>query len=111
LTVGGRAYTQPITVTQDPRVTTPAPAMQQVYRLSRTMYFEAKAIEQAAADAESQGKSEAATALRVAAQPLRAVMNSLQAADVPATARQLAGIARARAAAAAAMARWTPATR
>jgi hypothetical protein len=36
-------------------------------------------------------------------------MNSLQAADVPATARQLKAIAEARAAATAAMVKWKPA--
>jgi photosystem II stability/assembly factor-like uncharacterized protein len=39
LTVGGRSYTQPIVVKQDPRVKTPAPAMQQVYSLMSAMYF------------------------------------------------------------------------
>jgi photosystem II stability/assembly factor-like uncharacterized protein len=106
LTVGGQTYTQPITVKPDPRVKTPALAMQQVYTLSRAMYFEAKAIGEAAADAQKQGKTDAATMLDNAAQTLRGVMNSLQAADVPATARQLKAITEARAAAAAAMAKW-----
>jgi hypothetical protein len=39
LTVNGKSYTQPITVKADPRVKTPAPVMQQVYSLTRTMYF------------------------------------------------------------------------
>ena len=39
LTVNGKSYTQPITVKQDPRVKTPALAMQQVYTLSRAAYY------------------------------------------------------------------------
>ncbi len=41
LTVDGRAYTQPITVKQDPRVKTPVLAMQQIYTLSKAMYYAA----------------------------------------------------------------------
>jgi photosystem II stability/assembly factor-like uncharacterized protein len=106
LTVNGTTYSQPITVKQDPRVRTPAVAMQQVYTLSRAMYFETNAIVEAAAAAQKAGNAEAAAALGNAAQGLRGVMNSLQAADVPATARQLKAITAARAAAAAAMATW-----
>jgi len=39
LTVGGKSHTQPIAVKQDPRVKTPAVAMQQVYMLTNAMYF------------------------------------------------------------------------
>jgi photosystem II stability/assembly factor-like uncharacterized protein len=108
LTVNATTYTQPITVKQDPRVKTPALAMQQVYTLSRAMYFEAQAVIAGAAAARTQGKTEAAAALDNAAIGLRGVMNSLQAADVPATARQLKAIASARAAATAAMTQWKP---
>lgn len=38
LTVNGSSYTQPIVVKQDPRVKTPALAMQQVYTLTKAMY-------------------------------------------------------------------------
>ena len=109
LTVDGKTYTQPIVVKLDPRVRTPAIAMQQVYTLSRALYFEAKAAGEAGADAQKSGHADAAAALETAAQGLRAVMNSLQAADVPATARQLKAIAEARAAATAAMTKWKPA--
>jgi photosystem II stability/assembly factor-like uncharacterized protein len=109
LTVDGKTYTQPIVVKPDPRVRTPAIAMQQVYALSRALYFEAKAAGEAGADAQKSGHADAAAALESAAQGLRAVMNSLQAADVPATARQLKAIAEARAAATAAMVKWKPA--
>jgi hypothetical protein len=108
LTVDGTTYTQPITVKQDPRVKTPPLAMQQVYTLSRAMYLEAQAIVAAAAEARTQGRTDAAAALDNAALGLRSVMNSLQAADVPATARQLKAIAEARAAAAAATTQWKP---
>ena len=39
LTVDGKSYTQPIVVKQDPRVKTPALAMQQVYSLTKAMYY------------------------------------------------------------------------
>src|SRR5204862_223413 len=39
LTVNGKTYSQPIVVKADPRVKTPALAMQQVYSLSKTMYY------------------------------------------------------------------------
>ena len=39
LTVGGRSYTQPIVVKQDPRVRTPIAAMQQAYSLTSSTYF------------------------------------------------------------------------
>ena len=38
LTAGGKAYTQPLTVRLDPRVTTPAPALDQSEKLSVEMY-------------------------------------------------------------------------
>jgi hypothetical protein len=46
--VDGKSYTQPITVKQDPRVKTPALAMQQVYSLTMAMYFGAVDAQQAA---------------------------------------------------------------
>ncbi len=49
LTVNGKSYTQPITVKQDPRVKTPALAMQQVYSLTKAMY-------NGAVDAETAGQ-------------------------------------------------------
>jgi photosystem II stability/assembly factor-like uncharacterized protein len=49
LTVNGKAYTQPITVKQDPRVKTTALAMQQVYSLTKAMY-------EGAVDAEAAGQ-------------------------------------------------------
>jgi len=39
LTVNGKSYSQPIVVKQDPRVKTPALAMQQVYTLTKAMYY------------------------------------------------------------------------
>ena len=39
LTVNGKRYTQSITVRQDPRVKTPATAMQEVYASTQAMYF------------------------------------------------------------------------
>jgi hypothetical protein len=48
LTVDGKSYTQPITVRQDPRVKTAALAMQQVYSLTKAIYFGAVDAQQAA---------------------------------------------------------------
>ncbi|HSP92260.1 MAG TPA: hypothetical protein VLN08_15195, partial [Vicinamibacterales bacterium] len=50
LTVGGKSYSQPITVQQDPRVTTPRAIMQQVYALTDAMYFGAVEAQAAAAE-------------------------------------------------------------
>jgi hypothetical protein len=41
LTVGGKSYTQPLTLRLDPRVTTPAAGLQQLATLSREMYDDA----------------------------------------------------------------------
>jgi photosystem II stability/assembly factor-like uncharacterized protein len=49
LTVNGKSYSQPIVVRQDPRVKTPALAMQQVYTLTKSMYFGAIDAQDAAA--------------------------------------------------------------
>ncbi|MEO5509053.1 MAG: glycoside hydrolase [Longimicrobiales bacterium] len=49
LTVDGKSYTQPITVKQDPRVTTPLPAMAEVYVTTNTLYFDAADAQQAVA--------------------------------------------------------------
>ncbi|HKK08323.1 MAG TPA: glycoside hydrolase, partial [Gemmatimonadota bacterium] len=43
LTVGGRSWTQPLTLRLDPRVKTPAAALEKVARLSREMYDDAVA--------------------------------------------------------------------
>jgi hypothetical protein len=49
LTVDGKSYTQPIVVKQDPRVKTPAMAMQQVYSLTSAAYYGAAEARIAAA--------------------------------------------------------------
>ena len=51
LTVNGKSYTQPIVVKPDPRVKTPALAMQQVYTLSKAMYYGALDAQAAARQA------------------------------------------------------------
>jgi hypothetical protein len=101
LIVNGKTYTQPLVVTQDPRVKTPALAMQQVYTLSREMYYETAAATKAAGEASGGAKA----ALVSAAQGLEAVLNILQGADVQPTAVQLKAIAAARNAASTAMAK------
>jgi hypothetical protein len=49
LTVNGHSYKQPITVKQDPRVTTAPAVMQQVYALTEAIYFGAVDARAAAA--------------------------------------------------------------
>ena len=51
LTVAGKKLTQPIEVKQDPRVTTPAPAMRQVYAWTDSLYFGAMDAHAAAVEA------------------------------------------------------------
>jgi photosystem II stability/assembly factor-like uncharacterized protein len=102
LTANGKTYSQPIAVKQDPRVKTPALAMQQVYSLTRSMYYELADLDKAIAGA---GGSPDLDALKAAAATLGGVVNSLQAADVQPTSNQLKAIASARAAATAAMAK------
>jgi hypothetical protein len=53
LIVNGRTYSQPIVVKQDPRVKTPAIAMQQVYSLSKAAYDGAVTAQRAARQARS----------------------------------------------------------
>src|SRR5262249_18050163 len=126
LTVRGKSDTQPLVVKQDPRVKTPALVMQQVYSLSKAMYYGAadgrKMERQAASLKEQIGKlkprvSGAAVdglaaledklgGLTGASTALERVMNTLQAADVRPTTIQLNTIARARANAAAVMTKW-----
>jgi photosystem II stability/assembly factor-like uncharacterized protein len=108
LTVNGHTYSQPIVVKQDPRVKTPALAMQQVYTLSKAMYSETQAVAAALDSARKANNDDAVKALSDALTQLGAVLNSLQAADVQPTAVQLKAIAEARGAAAAALAKSTP---
>src|SRR5262249_2250626 len=119
LTVDGRSYSQPLTVKQDPRVKTPAVAMQQVYLLSKAMYYgafdastaaqQARAIRERLAEIKSTdpvlretvagidrklaallGESSAeANTLAGAGAALARVMNILQEADVRPTMAQL----------------------
>jgi photosystem II stability/assembly factor-like uncharacterized protein len=53
LGVGGKTYSQPITVKPDPRVKTPALAMQQLYALTRATYYGAVDAQTAARQAAS----------------------------------------------------------
>ena len=73
LAVGGRRYSQPIAVKQDPRVKTPAAVMQQVYALTDAMYFGAVEAQEAAASIESlRGQAAKIQAQGAAAQALAA---------------------------------------
>jgi hypothetical protein len=51
LTVNGRTWSQPITVKQDPRVKTPALALQHIYTLSKATYYGALDAQHAAEQA------------------------------------------------------------
>jgi photosystem II stability/assembly factor-like uncharacterized protein len=127
LIVGGKTYTQPITVRQDPRVRTPAAAMRVLYALTDSMYFIASdlvaASAQVAALAEQnkslvRGPRAIADAagnlygravdlkLGDAAVSVARVMNLLQAADVPVTATQRAAISAALKEGKDALAKW-----
>ena len=64
LTVNGKTLSQPLTVKQDPRVKTPALAMQQVYTLSTAAYREAANAFAAAAQAQQLRELVAAAASR-----------------------------------------------
>ena len=137
LTVDGKTYSQPIVVKPDPRVKTPALAMQQVYTLSKALYYGALDTQATArqlrglrdqiaarkaqatgslADALSTldtsldaiiGTTAGADTLVGASTGLAGVMNSLQGADVRPTTVQLAAIARARTNATKAIGKWT----
>jgi len=53
LTVNGHTYTQPLTVTMDPRVKTPRPELQQQFSLSDQLYQQAITINHDVAEADS----------------------------------------------------------
>ena len=63
LTAAGRTYTHPIVVRQDPRVKTPALALQEVYTLTDSMYWAMRRLEDAIAQAGTM-QAQADTALR-----------------------------------------------
>jgi hypothetical protein len=65
LTVNGKSYSQPITVKQDPRVKTPLLVMQQVYSLTKAMYF--GAMDAQAAGRQVQGLRDQVAALHASA--------------------------------------------
>ncbi|HEX3645787.1 MAG TPA: hypothetical protein VHT95_09275, partial [Vicinamibacterales bacterium] len=62
LTVNGKSYSQPIVVKPDPRVKTPALAMQQVYSLSKALYY--GALDARAAAHQARGMHEQIAARR-----------------------------------------------
>ena len=64
LTANGRQYTQPLTLRLDPRVKTPAAALQQLATLSRTLYDEAVAVHAAYEQARTLAGSVSDPALR-----------------------------------------------
>ena len=88
LTAGGKSYSQPVTVQQDPRVATPQAVMQQVYALTDAMYFGAVDAQEAAAAAAAmreqagkiQAQGAAAEALAAFVQKLAALEGQPQAA-------------------------------
>jgi photosystem II stability/assembly factor-like uncharacterized protein len=127
LMVNGKSYSTPIVVKADPRVKTPALAMQQVYALSKSLYYgaldaqvrvrQARALRDQITTRQTQAKGAATDALTSLDKRLETlvgesgalagVMNILQGADVRPTAVQLKAITAARATAAASSATWT----
>jgi len=127
LTVNGKTYSKPIVVKADPRVKTPALAMQQVYVLSKSLYYgaldaqarvrQARALRDQIAASRAQANGAVADALTsldkrletltAESGALAGVMNILQGADVRPTTVQLKAISAARATAAASTATWT----
>ena len=105
LMANGKTYSQPIVVKQDPRVKTPALAMQPVYTLSKAMYYETLAAADALDTARKANNENEVKALSDVLTQMGGVLNILQAADVPPTAVQLKAIADARQKAAAALAK------
>ena len=103
LTVDGKTYSQPIVVKADPRVKTPALAMQQVYTLSKALYDETLAAAAALDAARRANNEDRVKTLSDAVSGLSGVLTILQAADVAPTAVQLKAIADARRKAAAAL--------
>jgi hypothetical protein len=71
LTAGGKSYSQPITVKQDPRVKTPPAVMQQVYALTDALYF--GAVEAQAAAAEISAMREQAAKIQAQGQAAEAL--------------------------------------
>jgi len=95
LTVGTQVREQPIEVKQDPRVRTPAPAMREVYALTDSMYFTLHRLRDAIAALPAVPADTARPGpetLRGSFAALGALLNSLQSADVPATATQRSAI-------------------
>ena len=78
LAVDGQKYSKPIVVKQDPRVTTPAATMQQVYTWTDALYF-------GALDAHAAAEWDVRNTLA-------GLMNSMQAADVAPTANTRAAV-------------------
>ncbi len=100
LTVNGKSYTQPIVVKADPRVKTPALAMQQVYSLSKAMYYgalDAQAAARQARDLRDQIAARQAQANGAVADALTALDRKVQAliGAAPAGPDTLTGAARA----------------
>ncbi len=99
LTVNGKTYSQPITVKQDPRVKTPAVAMQRVYSLTKAAYTGAVDAQEAAQAAENlrdqiakvkpQATGATATALDTFDKKIEAAFNP---ATSPVPARGAAGV-------------------
>ena len=69
LAVGGRTFTQPITVVQDPRVTTSSSALREVYALTDSMYWTLSKLQESIGQARSMraGLADSAAAARVTA--------------------------------------------
>jgi photosystem II stability/assembly factor-like uncharacterized protein len=81
LTVNGKTYTQPITVKADPRVKTPAITMNQVYSLSKAMYYGAVDAQQAQRQACAMREQATALQARAEGSTRQALMDFAQKAE------------------------------
>jgi hypothetical protein len=89
LAVNGRTYSQPITVKQDPRVKTPALALQQIYTLSKATYYgalDARKASKQAQDLRDQIAKLRPQATGAAADALAALDRKVEALEPPAVA-------------------------
>ncbi len=133
LTADGKRYNQPLTLTMDPRVKTPPLGLQQQFTLSKQLYDDIQAVDQALGDlrrarstaapganaqalaalegAGDEGGGRGAPAgpltLSNAAATLNALMLSLQSADVTPPAQIVAAVANRRAAVARLLRQWS----
>jgi photosystem II stability/assembly factor-like uncharacterized protein len=122
LVAGGKTYTQPITVEQDPRATATPAALREVYALTDSMYWTLTQVQESIALAETLRKRltdstavasvtaildpQQQTSLSYTSAAIARLLNGLQSADVPVTATSRTEIQNGLRSADVAIARW-----